>query len=199
MRRLTLSATAAAALLLAACGSPAPSPTTPPQAPPDTSAASTAPPTATIDPLTLADVDVAGLAAAGYQENPGTSSTSVVLWQTSACTVQVLVEQVRITGDDRADSEAAFESLPASYTQLAPHRDVAIPLTAGGSLGAPAMAVQLTHADGSVTPALITMRVIGERESLLAVTQWCWDHAVTAEDFDAALASLALGGGIEAP
>lgn len=182
-----------AALLLAAC-SPTTGETPPASAP-------TPPPSSAqaVTPLTLEDLDTAGLEAAGFQRNPEVANRSVDLWQTTDCTVQLLVQHVRITGDDRADSEAAFAELPETYSNLTDHPDVALPLAAGGTISSPVRAAELSHDDGSVTPALVAMRVIGERESLVSITEWCWEHPVTAEDFASALAGLSLGGGVTAP
>ena len=174
MRR-SLLAPLALALVLAGCSPAGPAVTTPASsaAPEATAAPSEASPARDVEQLTLADLDASGLAAAGFQANPDVGSESVALWQTSDCTVQVLVEGVRVTGDDRRDAEEAFGALPDTYTDLAPHRDVVLPLAAGGELPAPAMTAQLTHSDGAVTPALVAMRVVGERESLVSVTLRC--------------------------
>lgn len=190
MRRTLI---AAAALVgLTGCGGPAPAPSTPPAAPPNVTT------TDAVEPLTLAEIDAAGLLAAGFQANPDSGSTSVGLWQTADCTVQVLVENVRVSGDDRTDSESAFAQLPDSYSHFAAHPDVEIPLAQAGSIEAPVMTAHITHADGQVTPATVAMRVIGARESLVSITEWCWDHAVSEEEFAAAVAGLSLDG-VSAP
>ena len=194
---------AAVSLTLGGCGGP---PGGEPTAAADSGAtedpgpaSSPSSPVPTPEPLTLADIDAAGIEALGYVQNPDTGSDAVGLWQTSECTVQILVQTVRVTGDDRKDSERAFAELPDRYAALSAHPDVTIPLQAGGTLESPAMAAELTHADGTVTPAVVTMRVIGSRTSLLSITEWCWDHAVTEADVAATLAALSLGGEITAP
>ncbi|HZK05706.1 MAG TPA: hypothetical protein VFC82_07635 [Actinomycetaceae bacterium] len=186
-RVLATAAALAAALSLGACST---SSTNSGDELPDSS------PTATpsdTEPIPLANMDLSGLAELDYTHNEQVESDNLVQWQTPGCIVQAVVAPHEGSGDDAADSVAAFDSFGPEFTDLTERDFVHLPLVTGGTLIMAARSGTVT-VDDVVAEIDLAARAVGEVDTLFVITHSCSDDAPSPTSLDDVMAAITLRG-----
>lgn len=181
-------ATAAAAFALALSSCTTSVPPTPETTEPDPS------PTPEIgDPVPLDSFDLTGLTELGYVHNPDLLSENLTQWQSPGCKVQALVAPTPGSGDDAADSSAAFGMLGPEFQDLEENGWVRLPLTEGGTL---TMSVRTGTFDmnGTLVPVDIAARSVGEVHTLFVITHTCSEDAPNPTTLEDVIPRIILNG-----
>nr|NLD41608.1 hypothetical protein [Actinomycetales bacterium] len=180
-RRRTLAPLLGAVLALASCTA-----TVPQEAEPSR-------PTATHDPVPLSSFDLSGLSELGYEHNPNLESANLTQWQSPGCIVQALVAPTVGSGDDAADSVAAFDSLGPEFTGLTEGGWVRLPLGEGGTL---TMTVRkgAVSLDGAAAPIDVAARSVGEVGTLFVITHSCEQDAQNPTSIEGVVQRIILDG-----
>jgi hypothetical protein len=127
---------------------------------------------------------------AGWVRNDELSDGTRVQYQDTRCVVQLVVLPATGPRDDAGDTELALDALGEDFADPVDRPDVAVP-SGEGSVDMRAQRVDVDTGT-EVLAMQVAMRVLGDAGATVAVTQACYDHAVTDEEFDSVIALLEL-------